>query len=402
MNDVLIEGLHELRELLKEGKLEQAHTSVRKLIMQAEIGAASKEPDTSTSFSGRIGEWLSSFLDRENNLLLSHIDELNEDDIHALEGHIETRKSSLEVGLRIDDVEGEVRRMYELLGEPSGEQDIGKMISLLGKRLRQHLLDDEALRMEVSELSRTMAISLGKLEQMLHDMGDDTSELEQARKILGEALPTDIGEALKRLNAACNHLLSVDKKLHHATETVAHQMQENMQEVRKLRGRLQQAQTEARRDVLTGLPNRRMLQEYFSDLSQDDPACLLMLDLDHFKQINDAHGHHVGDEVLAAIGLRLAHRLRAGDVIARVGGEEFAAVMAGVGGKRAYKVADELRQALASEPISTSVGELYATMSVGAAVRRWQEDVDAWMKRADQALYEAKDEGRNRTKISVM
>ena len=145
-----------------------------------------------------------------------------------------------------------------------------------------------------------------------------------------------------------------------------------------------------------------MLQEYFSALSEGDPACLLMLDLDHFKQINDVHGHHVGDEVLAAIGLRLAHRLRTGDVIARVGGEEFAAVMTGVGGKRAYKVADELRQALASEPVSTSVGELSVTMSVGAAVRRWQEGVDEWMKRADRALYEAKEEGRNRTKISVM
>jgi len=404
MNDGLIDGLHGLRNLLKEGKTEEAHTAVRKLIVQADIGVpdeAAVEPAGSDA-SERLGKWLSAFLDTDHNLLLSHLDSATDDDIQALDWHVESRREALEIGLQVDALTADITRMYELLGEPSSERDVVKLIALLGKRLRQHLLDDEALRMEVSELSRTMAISLGKLEQLLHDMGDDTSELEQARKILGEALPTDISEALKRLNTACAYLLSADKKLHSATATVTRQMQDNMQEVRKLRGHLQKAQAEARRDVLTGLPNRLMLQEYFSTMSEDEPACLLMLDLDHFKQINDTHGHDVGDEVLTAIGLRLAHRLRQGDVIARVGGEEFAAVLVGVGGKRAYKVADDLRQALASEPVATTVGELDVTTSVGVAVRRWQEGVDEWMKRADRALYEAKNEGRNRTKVSVM
>ena len=120
--------------------------------------------------------------------------------------------------------------------------------------------------------------------------------------------------------------------------------------------------------------------------------------MDHFKSVNDAHGHNVGDEVLKTFADRISARIRSFDLFARMGGEEFIAVLPDITQEIATKVADRLRQAIESEPfdVSTPEGKLSVTVSIGGAIiHAGNETAEAAMKRADDALYEAKEKSRN-------
>lgn len=156
-------------------------------------------------------------------------------------------------------------------------------------------------------------------------------------------------------------------------------------------------------DSLTGLYNRRYLEVHMEKLieanAQSKKALgVLLLDIDHFKQVNDTHGHNVGDEVLKIFSERLKSNLRSFDLVARLGGEEFIALLPDVSPERAYMVAERLRRSICDEPIPCAVegGELKITTSVGGAViNRGGHSIPAILERADKCLYEAKDEGRN-------
>jgi diguanylate cyclase (GGDEF)-like protein len=127
------------------------------------------------------------------------------------------------------------------------------------------------------------------------------------------------------------------------------------------------------------------------------PVSLLMLDLDRFKAINDTYGHLVGDRVLIELTRRLGHHLREVDILARWGGEEFMILMPHGGAREAVHAAEKLR-ALVAERAFPEVGAV--TVSIGVAEYRPRERDDAWIKRADDALYAAKAGGRNRVCLS--
>jgi diguanylate cyclase (GGDEF)-like protein/PAS domain S-box-containing protein len=155
----------------------------------------------------------------------------------------------------------------------------------------------------------------------------------------------------------------------------------------------------ARTDSLTGLANRYVLQESLQReagrrSSDKRQLALVLCDLDLFKQINDEHGHPAGDTVLVEVARRLAFTVRAGEVLARVGGEEFAWLLPASSVSEAIAAADRARAAIASRPFAT-VGTL--TMSAGVGVMPPLCDGDELYRLADRALYEAKQNGRNRT-----
>lgn len=145
-------------------------------------------------------------------------------------------------------------------------------------------------------------------------------------------------------------------------------------------------------DALTGVYNRSHLRQRLALLCQaGQPFHLLMTDVDHFKKINDTHGHLVGDKVLVEVARRFQNALRPGDLLARYGGEEFCVVLARLDDQAATTVAERLRQRIAAEKIEG----LEVTTSVGLS--RWDgnEQLSELFARADQALYEAKANGRN-------
>jgi diguanylate cyclase (GGDEF)-like protein len=128
------------------------------------------------------------------------------------------------------------------------------------------------------------------------------------------------------------------------------------------------------------------------------PFCVLMLDVDHFKQVNDQHGHAGGDDVLRRLARMLVAQLRAVDLPARLGGEEFAVLMPSTPLPEAAHAAERLRSALQSTPVALRDGQqIHITVSIG--LTQWSpddSDIDATLKRADAALYRAKATGRNR------
>ena len=149
-------------------------------------------------------------------------------------------------------------------------------------------------------------------------------------------------------------------------------------------------------DTLTGVWNRRHGTELLTaDLSARRPGqalSLLMLDIDHFKTINDTFGHQAGDHVLIEIASRLRRSLRGSDMVARWGGEEFVVLLRDCALPDALRLAEDIRAAIAEVPFG-ALGSL--TISVGAAEVRADEDLTSWLGRADQALYRAKRAGRN-------
>jgi two-component system, cell cycle response regulator len=156
-------------------------------------------------------------------------------------------------------------------------------------------------------------------------------------------------------------------------------------------------------DSLTGLHNRRYLEVHLGKLlakNQESKKALavLMIDIDHFKLVNDTHGHHVGDQILKTFATRIKDNLRSFDMVARLGGEEFVAILPDVTQDRAFRVAERLRRSTAEIPFPCDVpeGQLTITTSIGGAlIDHGAHDTQEVLERSDKSLYDAKEGGRN-------
>jgi diguanylate cyclase (GGDEF)-like protein/PAS domain S-box-containing protein len=156
------------------------------------------------------------------------------------------------------------------------------------------------------------------------------------------------------------------------------------------------------RDQLTGAFNRRAFfgaaqRELQKRVHKRRPMSLLMVDADHFKQINDRHGHPAGDAVLRHLAAGLNAAMRAGDVVARMGGEEFAVLLPGTDLDGAEALAERVRSLFAAQSTTVGLSTIACTVSIGVAeLDAGEREIDALIERADRAMYRAKHEGRNR------
>jgi diguanylate cyclase (GGDEF)-like protein len=163
---------------------------------------------------------------------------------------------------------------------------------------------------------------------------------------------------------------------------------------------LEQLERQAMSDSLTGLPNRRAFEMEASRIvarakRSGNAITVGIADIDHFKKVNDQYGHPVGDEVLNAISAVLSQASRASDFVARIGGEEFGLLFPDARPDTALAVAERMRRAVEAFPIKTSGGiELRITISIGLA--SYSGALTDALSKADKALYEAKNKGRNR------
>jgi len=167
--------------------------------------------------------------------------------------------------------------------------------------------------------------------------------------------------------------------------------------------------TQAMFDGLTRLWNRTAIIDYLEcelerSKREAKPLGIILIDLDHFKQVNDIHGHAAGDAVLREAALRMKGALRGYDQVARYGGEEFLIVAPGCGEEECQGVAERIRTAICGAPLETATGALAVSCSLGMAIAvagtAPTERVDALIARADAALYRAKANGRNRVELA--
>ena len=159
-------------------------------------------------------------------------------------------------------------------------------------------------------------------------------------------------------------------------------------------------------DPLTGLYNRRYLASFTQPLAklvlgEQEAVTIGIVDIDHFKQVNDMHGHLVGDQVLRGVARMLGERLRDRDCLVRYGGEEFVIVLRRCDIHRGLRVAEALRHNVASAEIDTDHGVVPATVSIGVAQWAPGEELDEVIQRADRVLYRAKQSGRDRVEVDA-
>ena len=247
------------------------------------------------------------------------------------------------------------------------------------------------------QLGRLIVLIAGQLEHSK----DHVASLRDTNVHL--ATVTNVSELREVVHA----LIIKNEKNESQTRDLETRLKEAQDQTASLRVRLSQAEKLASLDPLTSVANRRRFEQFIAaevarSHENGTPLCLIMTDIDHFKSVNDRHGHSAGDRVLKAFADLLTKSVRGADLVARYGGEEFAVVLPQTPMGDAFGIAERIRSifALHGGTRDSSVKEFgNLTASFGVAQIRDGEPPSALIQRADQMLYEAKNSGRNRTMI---
>ncbi len=299
--------------------------------------------------------------------------------------------------------------------------DVDPVWDLLRQCEVRTLGEGEAL-LEKEQPNRTMFLILsGTLKVYLDDANkQEAAELGQGQTV-GELSVIDGSAASAHVvSAGETSLLCVDENTFWRLSRASHGFCTNLLTLLPLRMRSSNVSLEesanlqwefeqqALTDGLTGVYNRRWLDQMLPRLlqrsEQDElPISVLMIDIDHFKKFNDNYGHSVGDSVLRVVAETLVNKVRPGDLVVRYGGEEFCVLLPETDLKGGVGAGERARAAIHEAAISDSSGNALPgiTMSVGLAQWRAGENVDGLLKRADEALYQAKSLGRDRLETSA-
>jgi diguanylate cyclase len=264
------------------------------------------------------------------------------------------------------------------------------------------------------ELFTTYVGSKGFDEAVAHNVSQQLhGVMESAR----EYLKTAISENRSQI-AEINKVTAVDLDPKILVETLMNELAkattraerleasfaEKSRELDLIRESLTKSEERAKTDILTGLANRRALEEFFraaqtSAMEKGEPLSALLIDIDHFKQFNDSFGHGVGDQVLRLVAQALRERVREIDLPARYGGEELIAVLPGADLAACTATAERIRRSISERKmVRRSTGESLPGITVSIGVGQFQlgESMDDLIDRCDRALYQAKKRGRNR------
>ena len=282
----------------------------------------------------------------------------------------------------------------------SGQHEFEVYLQQLNERLESFQSNLQAAsegHADNRSAARQMDTQIREQVDGLHSSMQEAADLDDLKRVLENHLEGLLGTMDRHQKQRDEREQEVATRLHSLAERVAHMEQE----AQGYREHLEEQRQKALIDPLTGLPNRaawseRLDHEIGQWQQHGNTLLLAMLDLDHFKSINDNYGHLAGDKVLKIIANVLRKRLRGTDFIARFGGEEFVLLMPGTAPAVGAKLLETLRAAIEACPFHFKGERVTITISMGLTTLKPGEHSDVALKRADQALYRAKNAGRNR------
>jgi diguanylate cyclase len=256
------------------------------------------------------------------------------------------------------------------------------------------------------ELQSQLQGTLDSLVQMARSAGSEARRYGDSLKDCGEQLEAPQGmDAVRQIIGA----LAVEtRRMQESNARLSAELENKRCEMHELSGKLASMRSEALLDPLTGLTNRRGFQKVIDETLAARKEglsswSLLMVDIDHFKKVNDTHGHVFGDKVLQAVAKVLRNFSHGPELAVRLGGEEFALVLPDTPPESAMLLAENIRQTVASGSIRRAdqkpVGAV--TISIGVACYKVAETLEQWLERADQALYSSKQQGRDRVTLAA-
>ncbi len=368
---------------------------------------------------------------------------LNETDIETLTRY---RDQIVDIVVKCDQFERDAQEKWiaqirelvsqalQLLRDPENEhqelnEQVDEMVRLLENnidyytlthinRKLKYLLDDyhgllaqgRRERQELLQIISALAEALQSFQVGSHQFTTDINhfldELKNAKDLkdihhLRESLIQETRKALEQAQKSTTDSQDLHRRLLESQSRIL--VLED--ELNALRRKLAEAIKAQDLDHLTGLPNRRafdrqilLAMETFMRYKQ--PVALAIIDLDHFKRVNDAHGHPVGDAILKEVSSRLRNMLRKIDFLARYGGEEFAGVFPNTTARGAFCVMERIRKSIARTPFVVDALKIPITISIGICEIEPQMEAADWIEQADQALYAAKRNGRNQVIVA--
>ncbi|MFG6204416.1 GGDEF domain-containing protein [Pseudomonas retamae] len=285
----------------------------------------------------------------------------------------------------------------------SGQHEFEAYLQQLNERLEAFQSNLQAAsegHADNSSAARAMDTQIREQVDGLQTSVQEAADLDDLKQVLENHLEGLLGTMDQHRQQRDAREQEVAARLKGLSERVAHMEQEAL----GFREHLEEQRQKALIDPLTGLPNRaawseRLEHEIKQWQQHGNTLSLAMLDLDHFKRINDSYGHLAGDKVLKIIATVLRKRLRGSDFIARFGGEEFVLLLPATPPAVGAKLLEGLRAAVEACPFHFKGERVTITISMGLASFRAGEHSDLVLKRADQALYRAKNAGRNRVEL---
>ncbi len=273
------------------------------------------------------------------------------------------------------------------------------------KLYREHVAEPDLSNIE--QIRGNLNQLLSEIGATLHEAGDGARSFEGT---LG-GIADNFGQKndLDDIRQLLKTLVKETRQMQSTTTAMQSSFEQKSREIEELQDQLQRERKRAITDPLTGLYNRAALIDELNtaigemDEEGGQPPSLIMLDIDHFKSVNDTHGHLIGDRVIRFVAQVLQKNTKGKDTAARYGGEEFTLLLPGTPAVGAKSVAEVIRKAVASAQLVRAdnkqpLGQI--TISAGVATYQGESDVMDFIDRADQALYQSKNNGRNRTTVA--
>lgn len=289
----------------------------------------------------------------------------------------------------------ELRHLIDLLLSKPGRCD-DQTMAAVHRKFFAHVRERDALRSAAE-----------RMQSLLVEVGEAVGDAGEGARSFGDIVrdtSTAFVSGATSLPVLIQRLREEAQAMAERSEAIGQHLAGAAERIQLLERSLDDLRQDAATDGLTKLANRRSFDTRMREsagraMNSGAPLSLVLIDIDHFKRVNDNWGHQTGDQVLRLVAATLTASIREGDFVARYGGEEFAVIMPATTADGAFDVADRVRQAFEGRQIvARNTGKIIGgvTVSAGGACYEPGERLSDWVERADQALYAAKKTGRNR------